>query len=52
VPIAPPIIKSGASTPPDVPELSAAIQITIFTTMMPATTPIASCPFNMPLIVP
>ena len=40
-PSAPPIISSGASTPPDVPEPSETAQITDLTSKMPAMAPIA-----------
>ncbi len=52
VPIAPPIMSSGASTPPDVPELERRDPNNDLHHDDAATTPIASCPLSIPLIVP
>ena len=47
----PPMIRSGASTPPEVPEPSAIAQMSAFTAMRRATASPASCPASNALIV-
>ena len=50
-PSAPPIIRSGASTPPDVPEPSETDQIIDFTTRTPMMTWVATSPCsNEPIV--
>ena len=50
-PSAPPIISSGASTPPDVPEPSANAQIDDFTSRMPSSVVLGTSPCSSAPIV-
>ena len=45
-PSAPPIMNTGASTPPEVPEPSESDQISVFTMRMPRMSESAACPVS------
>src|SRR3569833_4069440 len=49
-PVQPPMINSGASTPPEVPELSDTSQITVLTASRSSTALITTCPDSNPPI--